>query len=436
MPNNIINAVHEETGIDESELEQIWQAAIKTAESKKIKNKDAYANAALQHVRKNAGKALDASARYIDDNKNLIAPHSVITGADVANYFGFEIPRGDSLGLDPKKLYAVYRPIKEIQDNDFNGKFLLSQHVNDLDSTTREKHQDLIIGTVYDCIQVGDDIKGTVAFQDAKAIDDLDSGKKYLSAGYWYDPVVEKGTYKGRPYDIKMTNIRANHVAHVDNPRLKRAIVGDNDSTNQGASTMLKNKYPALAKQFSRIGMDEDVTEKALTAMDEEDAKKAEEAAAKKAEDEDAEEAKKKAEDEEKEAELKKAQDELTSLKAGKPAMDSDAVQAMIDKKLEARMERFKTQYTAESKAMDSACQAYTQLFGEPNRMAFDSADGVYNAILSHSGIDHKGKSMEYKQGIVDALITKNKPQTAPTLDSNSLFGVSPSVAAFLTGVK
>ena len=309
MPTNYVQEIADKTQIPIKELEGIWNKAITEAENKKIKNKYAYATAALHHVAKSKG--MDAeSQRYIDANGALICPNSVITGSDVANYFGGEIPNWQRLGLNEKQIYRVYRPVEEMIDNDFSGKHVLERHIGDFEASTFAQYKSDIVGVAYDCVQDGTQIKGTVAFNDPSAIDALEDGKKYLSAGYWYDPVLEKGVFNGMAYDIKMTNIKANHIAHVENPRYKKAIVGDNDNVNSGVNKLkFKDKYPSLYRQFTKMGLDEDLAEKAISAMDEKEQeeadKKAADACAKDEED------KKKAEDEKLELEEKAKKAEL-----------------------------------------------------------------------------------------------------------------------------
>lgn len=411
MPNSYIQEIVAKTDLSEKELEKVWNNALIEAEKKKIKNKYAYATAALSHVAKSKG--MDAeSQRYIDANGALICPNSVITGADVANYYGAEIPNYEKLGLNARQVYRVYRPIEEMQDNDFSGKHVLERHIGDFDATTFAQYKDDIVGVAYDCVQDGTEIKGTIAFNDPKAIDALEDGKRYLSAGYWYDPVVEKGVFNGKAYDIKMTNIRANHIAHVENPRYKQALVGDNDSVNKDTGMKLKSKYPTLFGQFVKMGLDEDLAEKAISAMDEKEQEEAE----KKAQDACAkdEEEKKKAEDEQSklEEDKKKAEDELEKIKgevvhAKEKGMDADTVGKAIAAAVQKEITAFKEEFTNKNKAMDAAISAYSQRFGSPSK-AFDSPDAVYDAILSHEGIPFKGKSLDQKMAMVETLNYRN----------------------------
>jgi len=60
----------------------------------------------------------------------LTVENCVLTGADVAKYFGFEVPNFKNLGLDPTKIYSVYRPQQEIRNSNFNLKPLLSRHID------------------------------------------------------------------------------------------------------------------------------------------------------------------------------------------------------------------------------------------------------------------------------------------------------------------
>lgn len=415
MPNAIIKKLAEESGIEESKLESIWLSAANHGKNKGLsKDKyEAYANAAVHHAASGKLKGMDSN-RYIDANGCLICPGSIITGADVARYWGREIPGYKELGLIPDKAYWLYRPIEEMRDNDFNGKYIFDHHIIDYDAANMDKVRDHIIGTAYDCLQVDSEIHGTTSFTDVKAIDDIDNGKKYLSAGYWYTPIIKSGTFNGQQYDIMMTDIKANHIALVDNPRYKSAVVGDEDAVNsnvkKGTFTM-KYKNRALNALMTRLGTIKGLDEETVKSLEEEAKAADEEEAKKKAEDEEAE-AKKKAEDEEAK---KKAEDEHSDEKADEKliektlkekGLDADSFNRRVSEATKASMDEFK----AQQKAMDTAFDAFERLYGKPNKMAFDSPDAIYDAILTRHGANAKGRSLEAKIAMVEMIGSTTKP--------------------------
>ena len=60
----------------------------------------------------------------------LTVENCTLTGADIARYFGFEVPNFKNYGLEPTKIYSVFRPQNEIKDSNFNLKPLLSRHID------------------------------------------------------------------------------------------------------------------------------------------------------------------------------------------------------------------------------------------------------------------------------------------------------------------
>ena len=429
MPNAIINDVHEATGIGKPELENIWRNAIKFANKNKIKNPDRYANGVLQHVKNNAesDKAQDSSTekRYVDRNKYVIAPNSVITGADVAEYRGWTIPKNRLLRLDPDKMYKVYRPIDEIKDNDFNGKPVLSEHIGDFSADTAHNYADYVMGAAHDTGREGSEITGTVTLWNREAINDLNRGKKYLSAGYWYDAVIESGHFNGEPYEIVMRNIEANHIALVDDPRYEPAVVGDSKNDFIGKINMYKPKFnhvKTLITKMLGMGMDAKDAEDAAKAADaeaEEELKKTtkgtdgdeppatktktteHKVAAVKAEDDDDDDDKK-----DKKAKDKKAMDADTFSRAEVEEIIKDKMAKAKD----SLVADAKAEIAKDAKAMDSAKNNFRILYGEPS-MAMDSASDVNRAILKNANIACDGKSDDYLCGVVESLVATKRAQ-------------------------
>ncbi|MHA1169502.1 MAG: DUF2213 domain-containing protein [Candidatus Hodarchaeales archaeon] len=93
---------------------------------------------------------------------------------------------------------------------------------------TPENAKVVMVGSLGEEIIV-DQFKGrvasnlTVSVKDA--IDDVQDGKRALSAGYSCDIMMESGNYNGVPYDAKQIKIRYNHVAIVDRGRAGDAAV-------------------------------------------------------------------------------------------------------------------------------------------------------------------------------------------------------------------
>ena len=414
MPNALILKVHEDTDIDVSELESIWDNSVKFAQKHGINNPDRYANGVLQHVKENAlsNKAQDSKdRRHVDRNKYVIAPNSIITGADVATYRGREIPKWRLLGLDPDKSYEVYRPIEEIRDNDFNGKPVLSEHIGDFSADTAHNYADYVMGAAHDTDKAGSEIKGGITLWNREGINDLDRGKKYLSAGYWYDAVIEAGQFNGKPYDIIMRNIEANHIALVDDPRYEDAIVGDNKPNLIKESVIMK--YTSKFKHITNLvntmlglGMDSKVVEEAAKVAEGE------------AESELKEGTKGTDGDNPPSGGIKPTENKVPEPKKGEDGKDPEddkatdgdtftraEVAEIVKAEIAKASKNTKKEIAEDAKALDSARRNFRLMYGEPS-MALDSAVEINKAILKNANITCDGKTDEFISGAVETLIS------------------------------
>lgn len=174
--------------------------------------------------------ALDRdSVRSIDRDGRLRVAKANISKAAINPYRGSEIPGWQSLGLDPDKIYQLYRDPAELKKAaaTLNGVPLLRKHV----PVGAEDHKpyDVVgaIGTeaAFDdpyltnslIVWSGDDIRG------------IESGaKKELSAGYHYTPDMTPGQNGDKRFDGVMRDIVFNHVALVEDGRAgSDVVVGD-----------------------------------------------------------------------------------------------------------------------------------------------------------------------------------------------------------------
>lgn len=173
------------------------------------------------------------SNRKIDSNGYLRVKTCNITKEQVAPYLGREIPNSESFGLEPEKVYYVYRPQKELEKavESFNNLPLTREHIEvDVDNVPKDK----IVGSLGDSAEYKSPyIKNSLIVYDQKDIDWIMSGKKKeLSCGYRYTPVRESGEFNGQHYDFVMTDIVGNHVALVREGRAGHDVMVSDEKPN------------------------------------------------------------------------------------------------------------------------------------------------------------------------------------------------------------
>lgn len=362
------------------------------------------------------------SNRTKDEFGYLTVTNCILTGEDVANYYGYEVPNYQKYNLDPKKIYRVYRPRDEIEDSDFSNKPLLSQH---MDFSAQDYKNKFISGTIGESRDEAGEKLATVVFWQKEAIDELEKGtKKHLSCGYLYEPVIESGLYNGAPYDIRMTKIRANHVAMVNDPRYKKATVADENSVKE--ETKMKFFWQKDKEVDGLLTLDEAFeAHKSILAND------------KMSEDEKAEAIKKvksKAKRVKGEVEDSKKVDDgdmgdeptmdkktMDKKVKDKDCMSKDSnsidVAVLAEKIADEKIRKFKE----ESMAFDAAISEYERVCGKVNKMAFDSTESILDTILNNSKRNFAGKTLAQKQAMVEVLESaKSYTSTKVTLDSNS----------------
>jgi len=172
-----------------------------------------------------------ASVRRRDANGYLHVEISNISKANVCPYYGSEIPGADELGLDPARVYMLYRDPDELARaaETFNNVPLLSQHVPVLPEEGLP--EELIIGsTGTDATFEDPYLKNSLVVWQQEAQDAIDADRKReLSCGYRYVADMTAGrTPEGLQYDGVMREIMGNHVALVIEGRAgPDVMVGD-----------------------------------------------------------------------------------------------------------------------------------------------------------------------------------------------------------------
>jgi 8-oxo-dGTP pyrophosphatase MutT (NUDIX family) len=171
------------------------------------------------------------SVRRTDSDGRLHIEAAHISKANVCEYLGREIPEFKELGLDPDKLYRLYRDPEELAKGatTFNNIPILSRHVP---VDARDHQPDLVIGSTGTdaAFPGGGYLDNSLVFWAGDAIDDIESDrKKELSSAYRYRADMTPGTSPdGEAYDGVMRDIIGNHVALVKEGRAgSDVVVGD-----------------------------------------------------------------------------------------------------------------------------------------------------------------------------------------------------------------
>jgi hypothetical protein len=170
-----------------------------------------------------------ASVRTVDENGHMRVERSPISRAVVSPYYGREIPEWKKLGLDPDRVYNLYRDADELKKAapTFAGKPLLLRHTP---SVAEDHPRQTTVGSVGDDVEFeGDTLFAPLNIWDQEAIDAIENETlRDLSCGYLYDCDMTPGVAPdGTPYDGRMINIRGNHLAQVEEGRVPGAYVAD-----------------------------------------------------------------------------------------------------------------------------------------------------------------------------------------------------------------
>lgn len=177
------------------------------------------------------GIAFDrATVRRIDADGRLHVEISNFSKANVCAYLGREIPRAEALGLDPDRIYRLYRDPVELKKGaeSFNNIPLLNRHVP---VSAANPQKEFVVGAMGgDAKFAAPYLRNSLVVWDASAIAGINTNEqRELSASYRYVADMTPGvTPEGESYDGRMTQIVGNHVALVPDGRAGAdVLVGD-----------------------------------------------------------------------------------------------------------------------------------------------------------------------------------------------------------------
>lgn len=360
------------------------------------------------------------TVRRVDTDGRMFVKTSHISKAGVNPYYGREIPKWDELGLDPDKVYQVFRPPEELEKgaSTFNTIPILAIHTHV--TAENPKKEEIIGSTGSNAVFDGIHLDNALGFWDAQYIDKIDDEtQRELSCSYRYIPVLASGTYNGAQYDIKMTQIEGNHVALVVEGRagpdvlvadskIHHPVKGNSVKLNPKQKTALKAHVAKLVA-MDEASLDTDKVEEALeTALEEVQALGEDPGAT----------------DDEEGGLLDKLKKLLDEHAAGSSAAADEVAEkakeaekaeaaknaGAMDAKIKAAADGARISIETRFRAADKVMP----ITGKLDAMAFDSADAIYARALEVGGMKPAEHKPEAYAGIVDVLLQKRSEPLTP----------------------
>lgn len=226
----------------------------------------AYQSAHIELTKKHARTATDsalrlaldrASVRSVDRDGRMRVAVTNISKAAINPYKGSEIPDWERLGLDPERIYNLFRDPEELAKAapTFNGVQLLKKHTP-VSAADHRKHD--IIGTSgTEARFEAPFLKNSLVVWSQEGIDLIESGEQCeLSCGYHYRPDMTPGNFDGKPFDGVMRDIEGNHITVVEDGRAgPDVVVGDSSEGLQDMSNRtLAEKIHAVSNRMCTVG--------------------------------------------------------------------------------------------------------------------------------------------------------------------------------------
>ena len=161
----------------------------------------------------------EKSKRTVDWNGFMEVKGNPISKIGVYPYLGSEIQGAP----DPDKIYQVYRPAEELSNaatiDSFKNKPLLDDHeIIGIHGMPAERKG--IQGTIGEKVYFDSPyLRGNIVVHSSAAQTLIKNGKTELSPCYGCDWIEESGVFEGKEYQYVQRNLRANHLALVEEGR-------------------------------------------------------------------------------------------------------------------------------------------------------------------------------------------------------------------------
>lgn len=142
-----------------------------------------------------------------------------LTKVGIFDYLGSEIPGAP----EPDRIYKVYRPAEELSNDavieSFRNKPLIDDHeiigIHGMPAERKGIQGNIGEKVYFDAPY----LRGNIVIHSSAMQTLIKNGKVELSPCYGCDWVAETGSYEGQPYQYVQRNLRANHLALVEEGR-------------------------------------------------------------------------------------------------------------------------------------------------------------------------------------------------------------------------
>lgn len=356
---------------------------------------------------------MGSSVRTYDDYGRMNITQCNISKECVSPYRGSSLPGWRDLGLNPDRLYYIYRPAEELirAADSFNNVPVTIEHPNQLD--TPDTPQERVGTTGTDTRFEAPYLVTSMKLWDKDAIEGVEnSTRRELSIfPSFFDLDMTPGEFMGQAYDGVARNISGNSVALTIKGRVgAECAVGDSqdqeETLMEGLTDLIKTKFATasdsdadeLAKGIMELMAQHEQSEINSGDESEDDEKKG-----------------KAAGDESDESEDESTGDEdEEDDKKGKEPMGDSAIRDLVAKaKSEARAEaraEARREFAATREAMRTVEPVYGHVSG-------DSADDIYKAVLKQEKVNIEGVHPSAYKALVQMAI-HGKTSKQPVGDS------------------
>lgn len=224
---------------------------------------------AMQVAFANRGLAFDkTSARSYDQDGRLHVKLTHISKANVCPYRGGEIPDFEKLGLDPNRIYMLFRDPDELAKGAATSNLIpvLNEHIPV--SPIDPKQENVVGSTGTDAVFNAPYLDNSMVIWVQDSISKVEDGSEQeLSPAYYYDADMTPGIFEGISFDGIMRNIKFNHLCLVKRGRTGPDVMVGDENENGRAGPVGDLPLSHGAKPVSKLSKKAVMAKGALLAV-------------------------------------------------------------------------------------------------------------------------------------------------------------------------